>query len=240
MAEKFNLKWNDFQSNVSESFGLFRNESYLHDVTLVSDDYKQIPAHKLVLSACSEYFRNILMQTKQSQPLLCLDGVSSADIQNVLDYVYEGEVKIYQEDLDRFLNVAQKLKLEGLMGQDDDDTQNHENEEKTFFNDQIEKEQNFSPPFNEKVQKPRTLQRSKVNNKDDTVVAIQNDYGDSLTEEEHIERLNEMVISNEDGSYSCKECGKTFQTPRNPKQAKFNVRRHVEIHIDGLNYSLSM
>ena len=89
MSEKFNLKWNDFHSNVSRSFGLFRNESYLHDVTLVSDDFKQIPAHKLVLSASSEYFKNILKETKQSQPLLCLDGISSIDLQNVLDYVYD-------------------------------------------------------------------------------------------------------------------------------------------------------
>ena len=57
MAEKFNLKWNDFHSNVSKSFGLFRNESYLHDVTLVTDDFKQIQAHKLVLSACSRAVR---------------------------------------------------------------------------------------------------------------------------------------------------------------------------------------
>ena len=100
MSEKFNLKWNDFHSNVSKSFGLFRSESYLHDVTLVSDDFKQVQAHKLVLSACSEYFKNILQQTKQTQPLLCLDGVNAEDLQNVLDYVYEGEVKILQEDLD--------------------------------------------------------------------------------------------------------------------------------------------
>ena len=112
-SEKFNLKWNDFQSNVSKSFGLFRNESYLHDVTLVSEDFKHVPAHKLVLSASSEFFRNILQQTKQTQPLMCLEGVSSSDLQNVLDYVYDGEVKIHQEDLDKFLSIAQKLKLEG-------------------------------------------------------------------------------------------------------------------------------
>ena len=53
MSDKFNLKWNDFHTNVSKSFGLFRNESYLHDVTLVSEGFKHIPAHKLVLSACS-------------------------------------------------------------------------------------------------------------------------------------------------------------------------------------------
>ena len=65
MPEKFDLKWNDFHSNVSKSFGLLRNEDYLHDVTLVSDDYKQVTAHKLVLSACSEYFKNIFKNNWQ-------------------------------------------------------------------------------------------------------------------------------------------------------------------------------
>ena len=55
MSEKFCLKWNDFLSNVSKSFSLLRNEDYLHDVTIVSDDNEQIAAHKLVLSTCSEY-----------------------------------------------------------------------------------------------------------------------------------------------------------------------------------------
>ena len=59
MSEKFCLKWNDFHSNVSKSFGLFRHEDYLHDVKLLSDDNKQISAHKLVLSSCSEYFKSI-------------------------------------------------------------------------------------------------------------------------------------------------------------------------------------
>ena len=38
MSEKFCLKWNDFETNVSKSFGLLRSEDFLHDVTLVSDD----------------------------------------------------------------------------------------------------------------------------------------------------------------------------------------------------------
>merc|ERR1712133_92555 len=117
MSEKFCLKWNDFHSNASKSFGLLRNEKYLHDVTLVSDDNKQVSAHKLVLSACSEYFKNIFRNNNKHQhPLLCLDGLSSNDLTNVLDYIYNGEVQIFQEDLDRFLAIAQKLKLEGLLG----------------------------------------------------------------------------------------------------------------------------
>merc|ERR1712037_447488 len=35
---------------------------------------------------------------------------------NVLDYIYKGEAQIRQEELDRFLGIAQRLKLEGLIG----------------------------------------------------------------------------------------------------------------------------
>ena len=116
MSEKFSLKWNDFQSNVSRTFSQLRSEEEFFDVSLVSDDEKMMSAHKLVLSASSPYFKHILTHNKHSHPLLCLDGVSSGELQFVLDYIYQGEVQIYQEQLDRFLEVAQRLKLEGLTG----------------------------------------------------------------------------------------------------------------------------
>ena len=126
MSEKFCLKWNDFHSNVSKSFGLFRNEDYLHDVTLVSDDHHQVSAHKLVLSASSEYFRNVLKNSNKPNFhfLLCLDGVNSDDLRNILDYIYNGELQIFQENLDRFLSIAHRLKLDGLIGNNDGDQQN--------------------------------------------------------------------------------------------------------------------
>ena len=111
MSEKFILKWNDFQSNVSRTFSQLRSEEEFFDVSLVSDDQKMMSAHKLVLSASSPYFKHILTTNKHSHPLLCLDGVSSAELQCVLDYIYQGEVQIYQEQLDRFLVVAQRLQL---------------------------------------------------------------------------------------------------------------------------------
>ena len=49
--EKFNLKWNDFQVNVSNSFSTLRKENDFYDVNLVSDDNQVVSAHKFVLSA---------------------------------------------------------------------------------------------------------------------------------------------------------------------------------------------
>ena len=115
MSEKFSLKWNDFHSNVSKTFSALRTEEDFQDVTLVSADLQQVSAHKVVLSACSKYFKNILQQNRHSNPLLCLDGVTSSELQSVLDYIYQGEVQVYQENLDRFLAVAERFQLEGLM-----------------------------------------------------------------------------------------------------------------------------
>ena len=72
MNENFCLKWKDFKSNASKTFGIIRDEDFLQDVTLVGDDNAQIAAHKHVLSACSEYFKNIFINNKHSHPLLCL------------------------------------------------------------------------------------------------------------------------------------------------------------------------
>ena len=115
MSEKFCLKWNDFEANVTKSFRQLRKADDFYDVTLVSDDHQQVSAHKIVLSASSEYFNNVLKMNKHSHPMVCLSGVTSKELTNILDYIYNGELQIYQEDLDQFLQIAQRFQLEGLI-----------------------------------------------------------------------------------------------------------------------------
>ena len=64
MSEKFSLKWSDFQSSLSQSFSVLREESDFYDVTLVSEDLQQMSAHRVVLSACSDFFKSILEKVK--------------------------------------------------------------------------------------------------------------------------------------------------------------------------------
>ena len=113
-GEKFCLKWRNFQSNVSKSFSFLRNEKEFSDVTLNSDDCNLVTAHKVVLSTCSEYFRDILTQNKHHNPLICLEGISDVDLNKVLDYIYHGEIQVYQDYLERFLHLARRFKLDGL------------------------------------------------------------------------------------------------------------------------------
>merc|ERR1712123_346581 len=112
-AEKFCLRWNDFESNISEAFRELREDKDFFDVTLACDD-DQIQAHKVILSACSPFFRKVLRRNKHEHPLLYLKGVKYADLVSVLSFMYHGEVDIGQEDLNTFLAVAQDLKVKGL------------------------------------------------------------------------------------------------------------------------------
>merc|ERR1712126_500076 len=115
MSERYSIKWDNFQNNVTKSYRKFRDEADFFDVTLVSDDQKQISAHKVVLSACSQYFKNILKVNKHPNPLLCLEGISSQEINSVLAFAHHGEASIYQDDLERFLKVGGRFQLEGLI-----------------------------------------------------------------------------------------------------------------------------
>jgi len=112
-SEKFCLRWNDFQANISEAFNEIRDEKDFFDVTLACGN-EQVQAHKLILSACSPFFKNILRSNPHQHPLLYLKGVQFTDLQAVLNFMYHGEVNVAQEELNSFLAVAEDLMVKGL------------------------------------------------------------------------------------------------------------------------------
>ena len=114
--EKFCLKWNDFQTNVSKSFSTLRKEKEFYDVTLITDDSHLLMAHKVVLSASSDFLKNLLRKLDHAKPLIYLSGIGSKELGQIMEYIYEGKVKLFRNDMDNFLEVAKKLKIDGLEG----------------------------------------------------------------------------------------------------------------------------
>jgi len=112
-SEKFCLRWNDFETNISGAFRELRDEKEFFDVTIACEN-EQIQAHKVILSACSPFFRNILRRNQHQHPLLYLKGVKYTDLQSVLNFMYHGEVNVAQEELNSFLSVAEDLRVKGL------------------------------------------------------------------------------------------------------------------------------
>ena len=206
--EKFSLKWNDFQSNVSKAFSILRNEEDFYDVTLVSDDEQHIASHKLVLSASSVFFKNILKKTSHTNPMIYLNGFNSKNLHFVMDYIYQGEVKIFEEDLNNFLDVASKLKIEGLMG----GVNNRSTVKKEDYEEVLLESE-------EEIPKQHRLR----NTENATTLVSQS----SMIEDAKA-AVDEIVEKVEDG-WRCKTCGKTTTRAS-------DIRRHAEIHIEGLAF----
>jgi len=112
-SEKFCLRWNDFETNISVAFRELRDDKDFFDVTIACED-EQLQAHKVILSACSPFFRNVLRRNPHQHPLLYLKGVKYTDLQSVLNFMYHGEVNVAQEELNSFLAVAEELRVKGL------------------------------------------------------------------------------------------------------------------------------
>ena len=114
---------------------IWENEEFL-DRTIACDD-DQIMAHKVILSAASPFFRNILNRNPHSHPLLYLKGTTKKSIQTLLDFIYSGETQINQDDMEEFMALARSLKVTGLVGEVAD--LNEENVEKGSKNMENEK-----------------------------------------------------------------------------------------------------
>ena len=114
----FHLKQNNFETNIREVFRDLRGDDDFFDVTLACNDYGQIQAHKIMLSAFSPFFQAILKRNRHEHPLLFLKGVKHAQLMQVLDFVYCGEVEVAAEELNTFLAVAEDLNVKGLSQKD--------------------------------------------------------------------------------------------------------------------------
>ena len=113
-SEEFCLKWNDFQSNMTSSFAQIREENDLLDVTIMCEG-QTVKAHKLVLSASSDAFRQVFKSSElKKNPLIFMWDIKISDFKLLLDFMYEGQVNVVQDNLNSFLALAERLKVKGL------------------------------------------------------------------------------------------------------------------------------
>lgn len=111
--QQFCLRWNNYQSNLTNVFDqLLQNESFV-DVTLACDG-NSIKAHKMVLSACSPYFQSLFFDNPCQHPIVIMRDVKWPELTAVVEFMYKGEINVRQEQIAPLLRVAEMLKIRGL------------------------------------------------------------------------------------------------------------------------------
>ena len=234
MSEKFSLKWNDYLSNWNKALNQLRKDTDFADVTLITDDKVKFSAHRILLSSCSKLFKFILKENVQANSLLYLSGINSINLGFILDYIYHGEVNIYQEQLEMFLESAQKLEIEGLLGGTEDC---HGNKSE---GQQLSQElrENIEHDHSQDEEKSLVRLENVVNMKRKSYFKDQKEVSlidvRSMTSEEIDNKMRELYGRTDEG-WECLVCD---HTSKGLKSA--NIRIHVETHMDGLVFSCNL
>ena len=233
-SERLCLQWNDFKENIASSFGHLRGDKDFTDVTLVCEDGQQFEVHKVILASSSPFFWNMLKKNKHPHPLIYMRGLKSEDLRTIVDFLYNGEANVFQENLDSFLSLAEELRLKGLTG-----------------NDESQYQQEMKPTHAKKIpsemQKQKSTLFSKLNHESDTatisdstgfdrVIAVQNSKitADLQNLDEQIKSMitksDENSANGQGSMATCNVCG---------KEAPFKAMpRHIEAyHIEGVTHA---
>ena len=225
--EKFCLKWNDFQANVSKTFSTLRKEQDFYDITLLSDDGEAVSAHKVVLSASSEFFKSVIRKANHSKPMIYLNGVDYKVLNHILDYIYEGEVQLYQEDLNNFLDVAAKLKINGLIeGEEERDLKEKEQDENLEILEDTQSSYRKDIGLNQNFEVKTRVGKA------DRTISVVAEQGTNSGFEEAKRAVDELVKKVGD-IWVCKTCDKHAK-------CKGDINKHAEIHIEGLSFPCQM
>ncbi|XP_052127059.1 protein tramtrack, beta isoform isoform X13 [Frankliniella occidentalis] len=116
-AEQFSLRWNNFHNNLTAGFHDLLLGEDLVDVTIAAEG-KFVQAHKMVLSVCSPYFKDLFKVNPCKHPIVILKDTGYKELEALLQFMYRGEVNVRQEELAMFLKTAEMLQIKGLTGSD--------------------------------------------------------------------------------------------------------------------------
>ena len=153
--------------------------------------------------------------------------MKSGDISAILDFLYFGEAKVYQENLDSFLAIAEEFQLRGLVGEIND---------KVGDFDKKYLPPSLSPVLSTNTKIPKNSSKQQISggqkNEENRTVAIPSNFSGDFQELE--QKVKSMMEKSQNSlSYRnakaniCKVCGK--------EGAPNAIKDHIEAnHLEGI------
>lgn len=111
---QYNLRWPNHQNEILLAFDALLQTKTLVDVTLVCSN-TSIRAHKVVLSACSPFFRNVFAENPCKHPVIVLKDFPGWVVQGVVDFMYRGEIRVPEKHVKTLIQAGESLQIRGLV-----------------------------------------------------------------------------------------------------------------------------
>ena len=194
--DRFSLKWDEFEPNLRNTFAGLRREEDFADVTLVSEDGHLLRAHKVLLSATSPLLDTILRSQDHPKPLIFMRGAKMDVLNCLLDFIYFGEVELRGDQLDKFMALANELKVKGLSKDEN-----------------LTKEENITKGTNDEENKNGPLKTFDL--EEERRITERKEYkSDEDAKEDSINVSGDAVWGNDrvTGIFNCNFCEKTSST----------------------------
>ena len=205
--------WHTYIDHLKELLHQMKTDDAFTDVTLVSDDGRKIRAHKVVIGACSPTMKTLL--TKKDTNIIDLKGIAFEEIDSILQFIYLGEATLYEERMQEFLCVAQKLEIKELFKAETKCDMNYEAETQSSLTNCIpsknEGNDSCHKKANHEVVKYRCNQCDKQ-------------FTRQWTLTNHIQSAHEGV------KYACNQCD-------HEATAKHSLMVHVQSVHEGIKYA---
>ena len=244
VSGKYDIGSKYYENNVIKSFQELWNEDF-SDVTLATSDDKQVKAHKIILSASSTFFKNILLKNPHPNPLLYLKDIKYEDLCMILQFIYLGQYDVGPWEMTQFLSTGKAL---GVAGLTDEMAINKEpksdvgkcvNENKRVSEEDVvtngfDKEQeSCMPVYNEYNNENIVSPQGQIEREDAIYCCNQCDFktANQMYLNGHQQSLHEGVILND-----CNQCDYKTKTKGSLIQHKKGVHEGVRYSCDQCDY----
>ena len=83
---------------------------------MACDGDHQIQAHKIILVATSRVFCDLLKQCNQPNTFILISGTRPSTLNSIVDFIYFGQVRIEQEEVNSFIELSEELLIREIAG----------------------------------------------------------------------------------------------------------------------------
>ena len=219
--EKYSLTWHHYSEHLRSIMKELMMTDDFSDVTLVTEDKKQIKANISILSFCSPVFKDILKKEKNSNSIMYLRGIQHSEMESIMQFIYLGEATVYQKKIEEFLSVAKSLEIKELCNAETNAYDEPEDQPSESY------PETKAEKFKKHIKISDKMNEQAIQSRQDGDVSVKNEclktYSDNKTLRRHCQSVNEFV------KYVCNQCD--YQANRQD-----NLTVHIQSKHEGVKH----